>query len=90
MIYGAFTNTENNNEEWREKMRNQFDKNSVEVYYKHVPFNCKFVFEGQEYEKTNYHRGFYHKDGRMVFKNFRKTHIIKTSREYFDFIPLTK
>ena len=64
--------------------------NLVEVYYKHVPFNCKFEFRGQEYEKTNHGRGFYNKDGRIVLKNFKKTHIVKTDREYFDFAPLTK
>ena len=64
--------------------------NLVEVYYKHVPFNCMFEFDGQEYRKTNHGRGFYHKDGRIILKNFKKTHIVKTSREYFDFIPLTK
>ncbi len=64
--------------------------NLVEVYYKLVPFNCKFIFEGQEYKKTNHKRGFYHNDSRIIFKNFKKTHIVKTSREYFDFIPLTK
>ena len=64
--------------------------NSVEVYYKHIPFGCKFEFEGQEYEKSNHDRGFYHLNGRMIFKNFKKVHIVKTSREYFDFMPLTK
>ena len=64
--------------------------NLVEVYYKHVPFNCKFEFDGQEYRKTNHGRGFYHKDGRVVFKNFPKTKIVKTNREHYDFVPLTK
>ena len=64
--------------------------NLVEVYYKYVPFNCKFIFEEQEYKKTNHGRGFYYKEGRIVFKNFKKTHIVKTSGEFFEFIPLTK
>ena len=64
--------------------------NLIEVKYKHVPFNCKFEFEGIEYEKTNHNRGFYHKDGRMIFRDFKKSKIVKTSRELFDFIPLTK
>ena len=64
--------------------------NLVEVKYKYVPFNCKFEFEGQEYQKTNHHRGFYYLDGRIVLKNFKKVHIVKISKEYFDFVPLTK
>ena len=62
----------------------------VEVYYKHIPFGCKFEYEGQEYKKTNHARGFYHLDGRMIFKNFPKTKIVKTSREFFLVVPLTK
>lgn len=64
--------------------------NLVEVKYKHVPFGCKFEFEGQEYKKTNHGRGFYHKDSKMIFKNFPKTKIVRTSKEYFDYLPLTK
>ena len=64
--------------------------NLVEVKYKYVPFNCKFEFEGQEYEKTNHHRGFYYKNGEIVFRVFKKSKIVKTSAEYFDHLPLTK
>ena len=64
--------------------------NLVEIKYKHVPFNCKFVFEGQEYEKTNFNRGFYYKEGRIIFRTFKKSKIVKTSAEYFDQMPLTK
>ncbi len=46
--------------------------NLIEVYFKHVPFNVKFEFEEIEYEKTNFRRGFYYKDGKKVFKNFNK------------------
>lgn len=64
--------------------------NLVEVYYKHVPLGYKFEFKGQEYQKGNHGRGFYHVDGRIVFKNFKKTHIVSTDREHYDFVPLTK
>ncbi len=60
------------------------------VEYKHVPFNCIFEFKGQEYEKTNHNRGFYHKEGRVIFKTFNKSKIVKTNSEYFDQLPLTK
>ena len=64
--------------------------NLVEVKYKDVLFNCKFEFEGIEYKKTNFNRGFYHKKGSKIFKTFKKSKIVKTSREFFDVLPLTK
>ena len=64
--------------------------NLVEIKYKHVLFNCKFEFEGIEYEKTNFNRGFYYKEGKKVFRQFKKSKTVKTSREFFDVLPLTK
>lgn len=61
----------------------------IKIKFKHVPFNCKFEFEGQEYEKTNFDRGVYHKDSKMIFRTFKKSKIVKTSNKYFEDLPLT-
>jgi len=65
-------------------------KNLIEINFKYVPFNCLFIHKGIEYEKTNFHRGFYFKDGKKIFRNFKKLTIVLTNDEYFDIIPLTK
>lgn len=63
--------------------------NMIEVKFKYVPFNCKFIFEGIEYEKRNFNRGYYHEGSKVIFRTFKKSKIVKTSAEYFDHIPLT-
>lgn len=61
--------------------------NMIEVNFKYVPFNCKFIHNDIEYEKTNHNRGFYDQDGRRIFKNFKKSTKVFTNNEYFDIIP---
>ena len=61
--------------------------NIVEIAFKHVPFAVEFEHNGQKYVKTNFHRGFYMKDDRKVFRVFKKSTKVKTSNEYFDWIP---
>jgi hypothetical protein len=43
-----------------------------EMDYKHIPFDVKFEHEGQVYTKTNFKRGYYYKDGKKVFRYFKK------------------
>lgn len=52
--------------------------------YKYLRIGDKFFFQGQEYIKTNHQRGCYIEEGRKVFKQFKKSHIVKTTNSKFD------
>ena len=59
--------------------------NTIEIKYKHIPFGVKFTHGGQEYTKTNFSRGFYIKEGKKVFRGFKKQTTVQTNNEIFDF-----
>jgi hypothetical protein len=56
-----------------------------EVDYKHVPFDVEFEHNGKKYIKTNFNRGYYYKDGRKVFRSFKKRTKVKTDEKYLGF-----
>jgi hypothetical protein len=58
--------------------------NMIEVNFKFVPFKAEFEYEDQIYIKTNFQRGYYYKEGRKVFRNFKKQTKVKTDGEYFN------
>ena len=61
--------------------------NTVKIAYKHVPHGVAFTHDGIEYIKTNFNKGFYFKEGKKVFRIFKKKTLVITSSEYFDVIP---
>jgi len=54
------------------------------ITYKYINLNEVFEFEGQKYIKTNFQRGYYLKDGRKVFKRFKKTDLVSANHKEFD------
>ena len=40
----------------------------IEIAFKHIPIGTEFGFKGQMYTKTNFNRGYYHKEGRKILK----------------------
>ena len=58
--------------------------NNIEIAFKHIPVAIEFEHKGQEYIKTNFMRGYYWKEGRKVFRYFRKRTKVNTTNEYFN------
>jgi len=58
--------------------------NTMEIAFRHIPMAISFVYKEKEYIKTNFGRGYYWKDGKKVFRYFKKGIIVKTNSEYFD------
>ena len=61
--------------------------NIVKIAYNHVPHGVTFTHNDIEYIKTNFHRGYYFKDGKKVHRVFRKKTLVYTNSETFDVIP---
>ena len=60
--------------------------NTIEIAFKHIPYGVDFEHKGQSYTKTSFNRGYYFKDGRKVFRTFKKKILVNTSSEHFDWI----
>jgi len=56
----------------------------LDLEFKYIHFGNKFEYEGIEYTKTNFMRGYYYKESRKVFKRFKKTHIVKSEIDFWD------
>lgn len=62
----------------------------IYVLYKHVPFGENFIHNEIKYKKTSFHRGYYYKNGRIVFKNFKNKHLVQANEGLWDFPPEVK
>lgn len=47
------------------------------VEFKNILFGFPFTFQGQEYIKTNFNRGYFFQDGRKVFRPFKKSVMVE-------------
>lgn len=52
--------------------------------FKYIHMGNTFCFEGQEYIKTNFNRGYYFENGRKVFKSVRKSRLVETTQTQWD------
>lgn len=59
----------------------------VNVNYKYIVYGERFTFQGQEYTKTNHHRGAYFKGGKTIHRNFKQLTVVPTERSLWDVVP---
>ncbi len=57
--------------------------NIVTIQFRHIPVGIEFKHGDIEYIKTNFNRGYYWKDNKKVFRNFKKHTIVKTRKAIF-------
>jgi len=60
--------------------------NTIEIAFKYIPIAIEFEKDGQQYIKTNHHRGYQWEDGKKVFRTFKKSVLVKTNNEYFNVV----
>ena len=59
----------------------------VKVNYKYIPHGEKFIFEKQEYTKTNHKRGFYCKGSKTIHRYFKPLTVIDIQNTLCDSVP---
>lgn len=57
---------------------------TITIAFRLIPIGVEFQHKGMEYTKTNFHRGYYWKNGRKVHRVFRKHTLVTSANEYFN------
>lgn len=55
----------------------------TEMAFKFIPISDEFGYDGKMYIKTNFQRGYFWKEGRKVFRHFKKRTLVNTISDYF-------
>ncbi len=56
----------------------------IEIAFKYIPIGVEFGHNGKIYTKTNFNRGYYYREGKIVHRVFRKKTLVNTTSEYFN------
>lgn len=66
------------------------EEKMIYTYFKLVGFSNKFIHKDIEYIKTSFNRGYYYKNNKKVFRNFKKKILVQTDGNNWDFPPIIK
>ena len=58
--------------------------NNIDIAFKYISIGVEFKHKGQEYTKTNFQRGYYHKGSKVIHRFFKKKTVVNTTSEYFN------
>lgn len=78
-------------EDWEKIQSQEYinieDTEMIKVNYRQLSCGEKFTYEGKGFTKSNHGRSFYHENGKLVFKKFKKRAVVDIGENNFEFIP---